>query len=215
MTPRTRITGALLPLLLLLCSCGAPIARYQGRRILLDAPELKGWTEGMEMINTSQIDDSHIILDAGIPVTVMAEKKGGTWIIREIRMPDGKWEKVGSFTRALQDARDMETRRRMLELSLGLLRYAQAKGSFPPTCDIVDLTDRLYPHYALRLQRDDAWNNSLRYQAPPGPTFFRLTSAGPDGRFDTADDLILQDGRFLEAGEAAAQPSSPSVRKEP
>lgn len=36
---------------------------------------------------------------------------------------------------------------------------------------------------------NDAWGRAFRYQKLPG-TSFRLTSAGKDGRFDTADDIV-------------------------
>ncbi|HVT44963.1 MAG TPA: serine/threonine-protein kinase [Thermoanaerobaculia bacterium] len=45
----------------------------------------------------------------------------------------------------------------------------------------------------------DGWGREVRYEAL-GSHGFRVTSAGADGRFDSADDLVLENGVILRGG---------------
>ena len=47
--------------------------------------------------------------------------------------------------------------------------------------------------------RRDAWGRELDYRAS-GSKGYTLVSAGPDGRFDTDDDLVLVNGRMVRGG---------------
>ena len=62
----------------------------------------------------------------------------------------------------------------------------------------------------------DYWDNAIRYRSKPdqiagvdGPviefTTFELRSPGPDGKFGTADDIVMRDGVFLTPEEVAKE----------
>ena len=66
------------------------------------------------------------------------------------------------------------------------------------TCDQTSVNERLKDAKVV-----DAWGNSLRVDhANPGTRFFAVRSAGPDGQFSTADDLVqyLEDRYCMEPG---------------
>jgi hypothetical protein len=48
----------------------------------------------------------------------------------------------------------------------------------------------------LIAEHTDAWGNPLRYE--PSGDEFTIRSAGPDGAFDTADDIVSSGERWLE-----------------
>ena len=74
------------------------------------------------------------------------------------------------------------------QLEMGLISiqvgiYAEQNGALPPDLQTLNLgVDRL----------NDAWGNPYRYEVV-GVDSFSIGSAGPDGEFDTADDLSFDD----------------------
>jgi predicted Ser/Thr protein kinase len=97
--------------------------------------------------------------------------------------------------------------------SLANLRYLAStleihvaeQGALP--ADLGGLADRLDLRPQALL---DGWGHEIRYQLLAGG-HYRLTSAGPDGRPGTADDLVLEDG-FVVQGEAEAPTWPPPPR---
>ena len=128
-------------------------------------------------------------------LTFALSRPHGQWVVDEIRLADKQWESVDRLRQALNDVRWLQSQMSMLELAQGLLRYYQAKGSFPPTSGIVALTDLLQPQYMPRLVRTDAWGSEIDYQQLSAGQRYQITSAGPDRHMNTRDDIVLVDGR--------------------
>jgi hypothetical protein len=82
------------------------------------------------------------------------------------------------------------TRMELTKVNMGQLEkaieyYVAAEGSAP--ADLKELfTSRLVGGDA-----SDAWGRPIRYEKL-SDSDFRLTSAGPDGRFGTKDDIVVQ-----------------------
>lgn len=79
--------------------------------------------------------------------------------------------------------------------------------------DSTRIRDRAYPDSLDALlaipgfapsDLNDAWGTRVRY-THEGSTAYTLTSAGPDGRFDTADDVVKRHAR-------RADPAPPATR---
>ncbi len=97
------------------------------------------------------------------------------------------------------------SRARMLELALAIQAYQKQQGALPSP-QLQELrTAGLAPNPVT-----DAWGKKLRYQptgalaatsplTTPLLTQYSIVSAGPDGEFGTADDLVLRDGVFVPA----------------
>lgn len=77
---------------------------------------------------------------------------------------------------------NIQTAGNMLEMRTEINEYHATLGSLPES---VDTITTLKPDLKL-----DAWNNSIRYEIT-GPNRYELSSAGPDGTWDTADDINL------------------------
>ncbi|MCS7081051.1 MAG: hypothetical protein NZ585_13505 [Chloracidobacterium sp.] len=95
------------------------------------------------------------------------------------------------------------SRARMLELALAIQAYRRQRHALPSP-----QLDELRTAGLLSGPVNDKWGKALRYQptgelaaanpsATPVLTQYRIVSAGEDGEFGTADDLILQDGVFI------------------
>jgi hypothetical protein len=197
-----RLTWLILPLVLLLLGCSAGLSRYSARKILLKTPELELSKEDVDLIDVVQTGQDKAVVEANINLGFLLTRTGQEWKVTEVRLADRKWVKIEDMQQALTDLRWLETHRRLLQLAQGLLNYRSAKNLFPPQSDIVTLTDLLMPRYMPQLVRTDAWNRDLLYEPLSGGTRFKLTSAGPDGKFVTADDLVLVDSRLVSPGLA-------------
>jgi Domain of unknown function (DUF4190) len=101
------------------------------------------------------------------------------------------------------EARQAATRSRMMELAIALDSYKKKHQTLPS-----QLND-LRSEGLLSGAAADYWEKTLTYK-PTGqiastattvPTFtqYRLTSAGPDGAFGTADDIVLNDSVFTSS----------------
>ncbi|TVQ81631.1 MAG: prepilin-type N-terminal cleavage/methylation domain-containing protein [Phycisphaeraceae bacterium] len=90
-------------------------------------------------------------------------------------------------------ARVSATKTTMGTLQNALTQLRAERGSYPPS------PNGSFPHEILTIVNDtkDAWGNEIMYFAPdPYPDYyggpFVLISAGPDGEFDTPDDIIVR-----------------------
>mgnify|MGYP002620402206 CR=1 FL=1 len=89
-------------------------------------------------------------------------------------------------------ARISATKTTMGTLQNALTQLRAERGSYPPATGN-------FPQEILTIVNDtkDAWGNDIMYFAPdPYPDYyggpFVLISAGPDGEFDTPDDIVVR-----------------------
>jgi hypothetical protein len=101
----------------------------------------------------------------------------------------------------------LDARSRLLDLRLSVLHFEHNRGMLPGMLeDTQTVRGGEVPARTFQFQRErgqravDPWNESLRYERNPDGAAFTLRSAGPDGRWDTPDDLVSE-GR---AGEDRA-----------
>lgn len=110
--------------------------------------------------------------------------------------------KISWWLEGERDAEQAATRSRMMELAIALDSYKKKHRTLPS-----QLND-LRSEGLLSGPAADYWEKSLTYK-PTGqiasaststvPLFtqYRLASAGPDGTFGTADDIVLNDSVFM------------------
>lgn len=103
----------------------------------------------------------------------------------------------------------LEAECRLLDWKVLLLDRYGASAPFPPVLEDVLLGNRRTPraggmaHARERGKRAiDPWEESLRYAPDPDGGGFAIRSAGPDGRMDTADDLVAEGRAGEDTGPA-------------
>lgn len=185
---------------LLLVSCGSTLNRHQARDVIKGMPELKQARKDIEVTGVISAGTDRAVVSANMKLAFLMANRDGKWEVDEIRLSDRQWVNVERLRNVLSDLRELDTRQAMLELAEGLVRRLQAAGTFPATADLVTLTDQLHPAYLTRLIRSDAWGTDFQYQQLSGGSRYKLISAGPDRTFQTADDLVMMDGRILSPG---------------
>lgn len=192
-----RSSWLVIPLALMLFGCSSSLSRHRARNVLLKTPELHLSKEDVDLIDVLQTGQGSAVVEANIKLGFLLNRHGQEWAVSEVRLADGKWVRIEDMMQALTDLRWLETHRRLLQLAQGLLSYRSATDTFPEKSEIIPLTDLLMPRYMPHLVRTDAWGRDFLYEPLSGGRRFKLTSAGPDGRFLTADDLVLVDSRLV------------------
>ncbi|MEX0856106.1 MAG: hypothetical protein WD056_00925 [Gemmatimonadota bacterium] len=83
------------------------------------------------------------------------------------------------------------TNQELRQIVSDLETHQESRGGLPTDRGEFDLwLDGRYPQETSRI---DAWGN--RYRLTVTTSLFRVSSAGPDGTFDTTDDLIREGQR--------------------
>ena len=159
------------------------IARLLGRspnevRIKAVSPGLVGG----DAVVTAQMDTTF----------QLHQEKDGTWRVSSVRLSDGRWEDVELLRRALDAEKTERARADLASLAAGTEAYRRDRGFYPEADTVAALVDKITPRYLARVVRQDPWNQPYFGQVTAGG--FRLGSAGPDGRENTADDVVQAGG---------------------
>ncbi len=183
-----------LPALLILsfaaASCGKKIEKQAEAQIrVLGGAELKD-----DQVSIGEIKDigDYAVADVTIKTAVRLKKENGDWVIEEISLGKGRWEKMDHLLGLLEEKRKETTVGRLNSLAAGIERYRAEKGQVPQVGNFVQLVDVLSPHYLSEIVRIDGWSKSFFYDAN-GESGYDLRSAGSDGVMRTSDDLVAGD----------------------
>lgn len=181
----------LFPLLciLLTAGCGGrKIANDNARDVILELPQSTLEKKDVEIIKVTQTSGAEAIAETQLKTAFRLEKVKGAWIVREVRIGHGQWEKVNNLAAALEAAKADETRKMLDQVAGAVRKYLESTGRLPAFKDYIALSDLLSPQYLTPLIRLDSWRQPLEAERPNAETIL-LRSAGPDGKLGTADDI--------------------------
>lgn len=134
----------------------------------------------------------NVIVEAQVETAFHFTREGRDWRIAEIRLGDRQWESIELVEEAVRREKTRRTGQELLRVATGLDNYRRAHGGFVEAQEIGGLLDELVPRYLSPLVRFDLWGTPLNYQG--AAAHYRLSSAGPDRRAGTPDDVVLEDG---------------------
>jgi hypothetical protein len=181
----------LLGLALLVDGCGGrAISKGLARDVIIGSPAGELARGDVEVLSITEVGAHDAIAETYLHTSFHLEKVGSDWVIREVRVGNGPWQKLEDIQRALQQAKIDETRRMLDRIAAAIEAYRQKNGRLPDFKDYVSLSDALSPLYLSPLIREDAWNHALAAVRVSQDTI-RLVSAGPDGKLGTSDDIEL------------------------
>ncbi len=184
--------GYLLTAILLLAvgGCGKRTVNVDyAKDLIAGIPQGALEKEDVEVIKVTQVGGSEAIAETRLKTAFRLEKVGGKWVVREVRIGHGQWEKIGNLLQALETVKIEETRKSLDRIAEAILKYRDSNGSLPAFKDYISLSDVLSPMYLTPLIRVDAWRRPL-YAEHVNANTILLRSIGPDGLFATADDII-------------------------
>ena len=114
------------------------------------------------------------------------------WRVAEIRTGDRRWEDLDTLMRALNAEKTARARAELESITTALESYRREHGSYIESKSEATLIDHLSPRYLARIIRVDPWHQPYEYEGTRDG--FTLRSVGPDGKSNTADDIILPGG---------------------
>ncbi len=177
-------------LALSLTACGGrSMNKHLARDLIGEIPQETLKKKDVEVVGITQTSGSEAIVETTLKTAFRLEKNRGVWVVREVRLGHGQWEKVDNFVRTLEEIKAAETREMLGRIAEAIGKYRESNGTLPAFKDYVSLSDALAPKYLTPLIRLDAWRRPLQAERT-GPDSIVIRSAGSDGKFGTKDDII-------------------------
>ncbi len=186
-----RYASMILLALLLLPACGKNVER----QVRDAARQFDGLDLPASQVEVVKLEESgdFAIAELRVSTAVKLVRKGDGWEVDEVRLGDRRWEKAETILAALGLEREKETRTRMQQVASGVRLYFAQENRLPAVDGFTALIDLLTPRYLQAVVRLDAWSQPFSYRALSERSF-ELRSAGPDGEFETGDDVVLREG---------------------
>ena len=196
---KSRLRALVLTTLMLSLIGAAALARELGAR---EAREKIAQALGLD-----KADNVHIknISRAGSDAIVEAQFDGafrfttdkeGKWQPVEVRSGDRKWESLELIQTAIQKEKALRTSADLRTLATALEAYRRDNGSYVQADSCSALIDNLSPKYVSSIIRLDAWSHEFVYKGAAAG--YRLVSLGRDGKADTGDDIVFENGRMIK-----------------
>ena len=172
---RTRAAGDLTPK-----EARKLIARMAGIELPSDAVRVKDIsTAGSSAVVTAQVETAFR----------MIKDDKGKWRIAEIRTGDRRWEDLDTLMRALNVEKTARARAELESIATALESYRRERGAYLESKSSAALIDNLNPRYLARVIRVDPWHKAYEYEGERST--YVLRSDGPDGKPNTADDILV------------------------
>ncbi len=157
----------------------------------LDRPDrvhIKGISAGM---------NGQAIVEATVDAAFRFQQdKEGNWKAVEVRTGDRRWESIELIRTAINKEKALRTTADLRTLAVALEAFRRERGFYVPADTNSALVNALAPHYLSPIIRVDAWSREFEYKGTE--TGYRLASLGPDGRPNTGDELIIENGQLIK-----------------
>ena len=143
---------------------------------------------------SSGVGGDNAVVEARIETAFRFARQDGAWRIAEVRLGDQQWESLELLEEAVRREKERRTITLLQRLAEGLEAYRREHGQYVAAEEIAVLLDYLSPRFSGPPLRFDLWGEQFRYRGTAAG--YKLSSIGADRRPDTADDLVIEDGRL-------------------
>jgi len=124
-----------------------------------------------------------------IDVRLGTDSRG--WHAVAFRSGNRSWLNLEPVLPAIDKVKRSVATDELKTIAQALQAFRHERGFFVVSDKQAVLIDHLSPHYLARVIRVDPWHNPYLYQGESD--HFVLRSAGPDGKPDTPDDIVVSD----------------------
>ena len=111
------------------------------------------------------------------------------WRVSEFHSGNRSWIKLESVPDEVDALKRARTNEDLNTIATALEAYRRVHGSFVIAEKHSVLIDTLTPRFLHRVIRLDSWHHPFQYQG--ASDHFTIRSLGPDGKENTADDLVV------------------------
>ncbi len=189
----TSASGLTLICLLLALVCGRAadeLSASQARKLIANMAGSKLPTSAVRVREVSVTGSSAVVV-AQVETAFRFERGGdGKWRVAEIRTGDDRWENVGAIERAVNAEKAERARAELETLATALEAFRRERGFYVVADEERALEDHLNPRYLARVLRVDPWHKPYLYEGARDS--YTLRSSGPDGKENTADDVVIK-----------------------
>ena len=169
-------------------SAADELSASQARKLIANMAGAKLPTSAVRVREVSAMGSSAVVV-AQVETAFRFERGGdGKWRVAEIRTGDDRWEDVGAIERAVNAEKAERARAELETLATALEAYRRERGFYVVAREERALEDHLNPRYLARVLRVDPWHKPYFYEGARDS--YTLRSAGPDGKENTADDIV-------------------------
>jgi hypothetical protein len=183
--------AGLLMLALIANGCGGRAVNKKTARDAIIGTRTGELAQGdLQVLSVTQVGPREAVVETQIHSAFRLQKVGSEWVVREVRVGRGQWEKLDNILSSLQQAKIEETSRSLEKIAGAIESYRHKNGRLPEFKDYIGLSDALYPLFLSPLIREDSWNHPLT-AIRVDPATIRIVSAGPDGKLNTPDDIQI------------------------
>ncbi len=116
-------------------------------------------------------------------------KEGKSWRVSQLRTGSSDWVSVDNLVTALSREKISAATTELRALASALENYRNEHGFYIVADNQAALVNHLSPRYISKVIRIDPWHRPYEYQGESGR--FTLRSVGPDGKQNTADDIVV------------------------
>jgi len=116
-------------------------------------------------------------------------KDRGGWRVSEFHSGNHPWIILESVPTSVDSLKRTQTNEDLNTIVAALEAFRRARGSFVVTQKHSVLIDNLTPHYLHKVIRLDSWHHPYQYEGTAD--HFTIRSFGPDGKENTADDIVV------------------------
>jgi hypothetical protein len=184
-----RVQYLLIPCLFLLAGCGGHrFSVDDARKAIAAQPQDVLEKEDVDVLYVTQTGKGSAVAETRVKTAFLLRKENDQWIVKEVRIGNGQWEKIEDLAEALNRVKTEETRTYLGRIADSVRQYYKDTGKMPQFEDYIALSDTLAPKYLEPLIRLDSWRMPLRAETLKSNAII-VVSAGPDGRFSTDDDI--------------------------
>lgn len=195
-TPRVLILSAIIFLSLLAAVYAAGLSAGEARKQIASALGF----ENADAIHIKTIGSGiggQAVVEATVDATFrLQQDKQGNWKAVEIRTGDRRWESLDLIETAIRKEKVLRTTADLRSIATALEAYRREKGNYVAAENNVKLIDQLAPTYMQQIIRIDAWSREFEYRGTA--TGYRLASVGPDGKSDSGDEIVIENGQVVK-----------------
>lgn len=147
--------------------------------------------------NISAGSGNEAIVEAQFDATFrFTADKDGKWKAVEVRTGDRQWESLELIRTAVNKEKGLRTTADLRTLATALEAFKRERGFYVEADTNSALVDNLSPQYVNTIIRLDAWSHEFEYKGTSAG--YRLASLGPDGKPDTGDEIVFENGQLVK-----------------
>ncbi|MFN2530623.1 MAG: type II secretion system protein GspG [Pyrinomonadaceae bacterium] len=124
-----------------------------------------------------------------VQVDFRLQKRADVWQATDFRSGNRGWVNIESLPYAINERKRAIAMEDLHKVANALAAFRKDRGFFVVADKEAVVMDQLAPHYMRQVVRIDPWHKPYLYSGTRDE--FSLRSAGPDGKENTSDDIVL------------------------